>query len=228
MAATQRLSPEERQRILNLAEDLPALWHAPTTTAAERKQLLRFLVKDVTLTKAATTIRVALRWQTEVCTTVEVPRPPRCCDAHRTPTGVVERVRVLAADHTDRQIAERLNGAGCQSGGGRAFTANKVHWIRYVHRIGSGCPESPAACAQGERGDGRCSAQAAAKALNVNVSTVAAWCRARQLDGLQAAPHGPWWVLLTPEDITRWRKPVQRRWKKRSPKATASGKLVGR
>jgi hypothetical protein len=52
-----RLSPEERQRILGLAEDLPALWHAATTTPAERKQLLRLLLKDVTLTKEATTIR---------------------------------------------------------------------------------------------------------------------------------------------------------------------------
>ena len=31
-----------------MAEDLPALWHAPTTTPAERKQLLRLLLKDVT------------------------------------------------------------------------------------------------------------------------------------------------------------------------------------
>src|SRR5215467_2664044 len=107
------LSPEERQRILNLAVDLPALWHAPTTTPAERKQLLRLLVKDVTLTKAATTIQVALRWQTEVCTIVEVPRPPRSYDACRTLTGVVERVRLLAADHTDRQITQQLNGEGC-------------------------------------------------------------------------------------------------------------------
>jgi hypothetical protein len=228
LAATQRLSPEERQRIMNLAEDLPALWHAPTTTAAERKQLLRLLVKDVTLAKAATTIRVALRWQTEVCTTVEVPRPPRCCDARRTPTGVVERVRVLSADHTDRQIAGRLNDEGWKSGAGDVFTANKVHWIRHVRRIRSGCPEGPAACAQGERGDGRCSAQAVARVLNVNVSTVAAWCRTGDLDGVQAASHGPWWVRLTPEDITRLRKPVQRRWKKRSLKATASDKLVGR
>src|SRR4029077_21007468 len=82
--AAPRLSPEERQRILGLAEDLPALWHAPTTTPAERKQLLRLLLKDVTLTKEATTIRVALRWQTGAGLTVEVPRPPRSCDARRT------------------------------------------------------------------------------------------------------------------------------------------------
>jgi len=214
--AAPRLSPEERQRILNLAEDLPALWHAPTTTPAERKQLLRLLVKDVTLTKEATTIRVALRWQTEVCTAVAVPRPPRSCDARRTPAAVVERVRALAGDHSDHQLAERLNAEGYQSGRGGSFTANKVQWVRYVHAIRSGCPEGPAACTQERRGDGRCSAQAAAQALNVDVSTIAAWCKSGRLDGIQASPHGPWWVLLTPEVIAQWRKPVRRRWQKRS------------
>ena len=48
-------SPEE-QRILALAQDLSAIWHAPTTTHAERKQLLRFLIKDVTLTRQEETI----------------------------------------------------------------------------------------------------------------------------------------------------------------------------
>src|SRR5262249_50481651 len=88
--APVRLSPEERQRILNLAEDLPALWHAATTAPGQRKQLLRLLVKDVTLTKEMATIQVAVRWQTEATTTVAVPRPPRSCDARRTPIAVVE------------------------------------------------------------------------------------------------------------------------------------------
>ena len=33
------LSPQQRQQILRLASDLPALWHSPTTTAAERKEM---------------------------------------------------------------------------------------------------------------------------------------------------------------------------------------------
>jgi DNA invertase Pin-like site-specific DNA recombinase len=216
--AAPRLGPEERQRILGLAEDLPALWHAPTTTPAERKQLLRLLLKDVTLSKEASTIQVALRWQTGACQTVEVPRPPRSYDARRTAAAVVARIRALAPDHTDRQLAEQLNTEGWRSGRGGSFTANKVQWVRYVHGISSGCPEGPAACARGERGDGRCSAQVAAQALNVDVSTIAAWCKSGSLDGIQVTAHGPWWIRLTPEDITRLRKPVRRRWKKRSPK----------
>jgi DNA invertase Pin-like site-specific DNA recombinase len=215
-AAMTPLSPAERQRILDLAEDLPALWHAPTTTPTQRKQLLRLLLKDVTLTKEATTIRVALRWQTEVCMMVEVPRPPRSCDARRTPAAVVQRIRVLVADHTDDQVADCLNTEGYQSGRGGAFTASKVQWIRYTQKIRSGCPKGPAACQQGERGDGRCSAQAAAQALNVDVSTIAAWCKSGRLDGIQATAHGPWWIRLTAEVIERLQKPVRRRWKKRS------------
>ena len=38
--------------------------------------------------------------------------------------------------------------------------------------------------------------------LNVNVSTIADWCQSGTLDGIQSAPHGPWWIKLTPEIIT--------------------------
>ncbi len=216
--AAPPLNPDERQRILDLAEDLPALWHAPTTPPAERKHLLRLLLRDVTLTKQPTTIRVALRWQAGACLTLEVPRPPRSCDARRTAAAVVARIRALAPNYPDRQVAEQLNAEGWTSGRGGAFTASKVQWVRYVHGIASGCPEGPGACPAATRGDGRCSAQAAAQALNVDVSTIAAWCQSGCLDGLQAKPHGPWWVRLTPEDITRLRKPRRRRWKKRSSK----------
>jgi DNA invertase Pin-like site-specific DNA recombinase len=214
--AAARLGPDERQRILRLTEDLPALWHAPTTAPAERKLLLRLLVKDVTLTKGAATIRVAVRWQTGVCTTAEVPRPLRSCEARRTPAPVVERVRALAPTHGDGRIAAVLNAAGLTSGTGRAFTATRVQWIRYAHGIAGGCPEGPGRAAEGRRGDGRYSTRAAADLLNVDIATVMAWCKAGRLDGTQVKPHGPWWVVLTPAVIAALRKPVRRRWAKRS------------
>src|SRR5262249_53025241 len=153
--AAPPLSADERQRILGLAEDLPALWHAPTTTAVERKQLLRFLVQDVTLTKREGVIALAIRWQTQACTQAEVPRPPRSCDARRTPAAVVERVRALAAQQGDGQVATRLNAEGLRSGTGQPFTAARVQWGRYAHGIAGGCPETPNRVVKTRRGDGR-------------------------------------------------------------------------
>ena len=67
----------------------------------------------------------------------------------------------------------------------------------------------PVACPTGQRGDGRYSARAAAELLNVTVYTIADWCNSGKLDGVQVAPRGPWWVVLSPEIITVLRKPVR-------------------
>jgi hypothetical protein len=209
------ITPEERQRILRLAQNVPAVWHAPTTTQAERKQLLRYLIKDVTLTKREMVIEVRIRWRTEALTEVTVPRPKLVADARRTDAQVVARVRELAPTHTATQIALLLNEEGLHPGLGGSFTASKVDWIRAAYDIPLDCPEGPGFCPSGQRGDGRYSALAAAELLNVNVSTIADWCNSGWLESVRAGTHGPRWITLTPEIIAELRKPVQRHWKRR-------------
>jgi hypothetical protein len=211
----QLASAAERQRILALAQDLPTLWQAPSTTHADRKQLLRFLIKDVTLTRGENAIHIGIRWQTEALTELEVPRPLRVHERSQTDPAVVERVRQLASTHTDRQIAEQLNQAGFTPGMAGSFSKGKVQWIRHAYKIISGCPEAPGLCPTGQRGDGRYSAKAAAALLNVDVSTIADWCEVGRLDCVRARPHGPRWITLTPEIIARLGKPVKKRWLRR-------------
>ena len=136
------ITPEQRQRILRLAQNVPAVWHAPTTTQAERKQLLRYLIKDVTLTKRERVIEVRIRWRTEALTDVTVPRPKVVADARRTDAQVVARVRELAPTHTATQIALLLNEEGLHPGLGGDFTASKVDWIRAAYDIALDCPRS--------------------------------------------------------------------------------------
>ena len=178
----------KRQRILNIAEDFfRQLWHALTTTPAEPQAAAAFAGQGCYADQGSHDgpYRIALRLADgSVSTVVAVPRPlPSSCDARRTPAAVVERVRApgrRSQRAPDRP--ERLNAEGHKSGRGGAFTANKVQWIRYVHGIRSGCPEAAGGVrVRGQRGDGRCSALGmAAQALNVDVSTIAAWCKCRQ------------------------------------------------
>lgn len=214
---TRWVSPEERQRIVALAQDIPAVWHAATTTQTERKQLLRFLIKDVTLTKRAATVALAIRWQTDACTTLEIPRPQRSWEIRRTNPAAVERVRELAPDQTDREIASRLTAEGYTAGLGGPFTRAKVQWLRWKYRLPRTRPDRPAARPTDPRGDGRYSARAAADLLNVDVGTIADWCLTGQLECLQAAPHCPRWITLTPEIIAALRKPVRQRKPRRPP-----------
>jgi hypothetical protein len=204
------VSSDERQRILALAQDVPALWHASTTTQTERKHLLRFLVQDVTLTRHAKTITLSMRWQTGAMTTFDLARLRKSWEIRQTNPQVVTRIRELARMHTDQQIAAYLNAEGLHAGLGGPFTSSKVGWIRWAYDIATGCPERPKACPSGRRGDGQYAAQKAAELLNVHVSTIRAWCKQGRLESRRAAPMGPRWITLTPERIAELRRPTRR------------------
>jgi hypothetical protein len=220
-AAASHGSEAERQGLIALVHDLPAVWHAKTTTHAERKHVLRLLIQDVMLTKLAQAVRVEVRWHTHACSTLEVPRPQPAYVVRRTAPEVIARLAQWSRDHTDLAIAECLKQEGYRSGQGGAFTASKVNWLRYAYDLKRSCPLGPAACPSGQRGDGRYSAQAAAL-LNVSVSTIADWCKAGTLDGVQGAPHGPWWGTLPPERLAALRKPRRQYKPRRKPQAQVS------
>src|SRR2546428_13302736 len=148
-AASSHVSEAERQGIIDLVHDRRAVWRAQTTTHAERKHVVRLLIKDVMLTKLEKAVRVDVRWQTHACSTLEVPRPTPAYVVRRTTPAVIERIEQLSRDHTDIGIAECLNQEGYRSGQGGAFTAIKVKWLRYVFGLKSGLPFGPAVCFSG-------------------------------------------------------------------------------
>ncbi len=127
------LSQRERQQLSALSRDLPALWNAATTTVAERKEVLRLLIADVTLTRQDTHVLVQLRWITNEMEewTVSVPRHRYA----RTDQAVIERVRELSPTYTDAEIAVRLNEAGMLTVHKKAFNASRVGGLRRIHRI---------------------------------------------------------------------------------------------
>lgn len=125
------LSDVQRSEILALAQDLPRLWHARTTSNAQRTEIVRLLIEDVTLRSVDEpwSIEVAIQWKTGVVTQPHAervrPRP------HATAPAVTHRIVELSAgDHSDAEIAETLNDEGHRSGTGQRFTADRVSSIR--------------------------------------------------------------------------------------------------
>jgi len=130
-------TPEQKARVLALAKDFPRLWNAPTTRAKDRKRMLRLFIKDITVEKNTDQKQVVLhiRWQGGACEDLKVDLPPKIADRLRYPEEVVERVRDMARDLYDAQIATALNGEGCLTAKGKPFTASVIKWIRYRYKI---------------------------------------------------------------------------------------------
>jgi DNA invertase Pin-like site-specific DNA recombinase len=114
-ARPRRLTAAERQQIQALAADLPAVWNAPTTTGADRKQLIRHLIEQVRITVlgASEKVDVEVTWAGGHRTAAQITRPVACLTQLSYYPQLAARARELAADGcTTAQIAERLNAEG--------------------------------------------------------------------------------------------------------------------
>jgi hypothetical protein len=109
------LTAAERDQIRALATDIPAIWHAPTTTDADRKQLIRHLVEQVCIEVLGTSEKVdgEVVWAGGHRTTAQISRPVACLAQLSYYPQLAERARDLAdAGLTTAQIADRLNTEG--------------------------------------------------------------------------------------------------------------------
>ncbi|MFM0674537.1 recombinase zinc beta ribbon domain-containing protein [Paraburkholderia sediminicola] len=181
---------EQKAQVLALARNLPRLWRASTTSAKDRKRMLRLLIRDITVEKLSTTRQAVLhiRWQGSACTDITVDLPKPAADAMRYPTAFVERVRVLSQHLPDRQIVAHLNQEGLRSASGKSFTLEMVKWIRYRYEIEATCFRRP----------DELTVQQLARQLGISAHVVYYWIerhvvQARKLDG-----RGPWWITLDP------------------------------
>lgn len=109
------LSAEERAAIRQLAVDIPALWQAPTTTAADRKEIIRQVIERVVVDAqgASERVRVRIQWLGGGHTDGAVIRPvARLADLSYYPE-LCERVRTLASEGlATATIADRLEAEG--------------------------------------------------------------------------------------------------------------------
>jgi hypothetical protein len=109
------LSETERAAIRQLAADIPALWHATTTTAAERKEILRQVLARVVVDVQGESERVHVRleWVGGTCTEGELIRPVARWEQLSYYPQVCQRVSTLAAEGlTAAAIAAQLNAEG--------------------------------------------------------------------------------------------------------------------
>ncbi len=124
------LTPAERDQIRALAADIPAIWHAPTTTDADRKRLIRHLVEQVRVEVLGVSekVNIEVAWAGGHRTTTQISRPVARLTQLSYYSQLAGRARELAdAGLTAAQIADRLNNEGfrppkrCET-----FTTNAV------------------------------------------------------------------------------------------------------
>ncbi len=126
-----------RAELKALAADLPRLWNSPTTSAKDRKRLLRTLIADVTLTSQPVPgeqVQIGIRWRSGAVEEIVANRPGAGHSA--TPAEAVALIQQLAGC-SDQEIADQLAAATLRTGGGKVFDVTAVRWVRHTRGIPS-------------------------------------------------------------------------------------------
>lgn len=187
------LSVLERHSLLTLGKDLQRLWHAPALTVRDRKQLLRTLLEEVTVTvhREQYQAHLKLRWRGGKLTECDVALPRSRPATIRTDEDTLALVRRLAQHYPDATIAGILNAQGRLSAQGLRFNQNLVGNLRRHWKIP--CFEPPAERPEGEL----LSIRQAARVLGTAPSTLHRWVNDGFIAGEQPTPGAPWRIRIT-------------------------------
>jgi len=197
------IEDEDRARLVALSRDLSSLWHAPTTTEAERKNLLRMVVSDVTLSPVEVPTRmtrVQVRWETGAVSDFTVPR---LREGRATAPDAIALVRALFGDGTsDAEIAVELNRCGLQTGVQERWTVPAVRRVRYNHGLTRSSRSRRRA--PDRRADGLYSIHGIAVRFDVRPAVVRYWVRKGWIDPVEGGGTGnTQWFALDEMTVSR-------------------------
>jgi hypothetical protein len=204
----RHLTSQDRQRIRSLAEDLPALWQAETTTGADRRAVVRQLIDRVELTRrgAGEVIEVVVHWRGGAESRHEAYQGLRRYADLAGFEALKARVEELRGQgKTGEQIAEELNREGHRTARGGQYTGYRVRSLC----VRLGLTAVPAGVASPADLPGKDEWWLPELAAQLNVKPIvlhrwrwSGWVQARQLPG----DNGRWIVWADGAERQRLRR----------------------
>ncbi len=194
-----RLTRDEIAWLTRAGADLKAVFHAPTTTWRQRKQLVRAVIAEIVVTVRVDDREADVRIIWEGGATTEFVLKLNKTGGHfrTTDEDTVALVRRLAERYSDSTIAAVLNKQGRRTGTGLAFTRSRVTSLRASYKIPV---YTPAGDVTGGDDDGLVvTIYQAEKILGVDHSTIYRWLHTGFITGEQLTPGGPWHLRITDE-----------------------------
>ena len=199
------LDTRDRARLIALSRSLPTVWAAPSTTMAERKNVVRTLIREVCLTpsdRPTRGTRVDVLWQTGATDSATIDRQ---LPGRPTPKDAARLIRQLVREGTRAtEIAEQLNERGLVTASGLPWTNTLIHAhclyneVRWPKRMPSSVRQPD------RRRDGLYSLRGVAARLALTESAARHWVKRGWLSPAEGGSKGhPSWFRLDQVTIRR-------------------------
>ena len=196
------LSASEREHIRALARDLPALWHALGTTAADRQRIVRLLVEEVIVTVRGESewVDVTIRWAGGYSSGHELVRPVQRYQQMADYGRLLNRIDELRqAGRTLAEVAEQLNHEGFRPPK-RSPIFTKAILASLLAKCGRRGPRPRAVAQLGVLGEHEWLLTDLARKLEMPPATLHRWVRVSWVHARKLPSPGGHWVIWADAD----------------------------
>jgi hypothetical protein len=187
----QRIAANQLQEILlSLAQDLPAVWNAPSTDRRLKQRIIRILVHEIVadVDEQNSEIVLLIHWTGGSHSELRVKKNASGKHSRCTSTEAIEVMRQMAGRFVDEQIAATLNRLGFSTGAGNTWTEQSVYSARQYHEL-------PAYDANQSSHDVLTMAEAAQR-LGISTTSVRRLIEQKKLTASQVVACAPWQIPI--------------------------------
>ena len=190
----EALNEKTRRALLQLGEDLPALWHHPQSSQQLKKRIVRTLLHEIVVTKSGEKISMTLHWQGGDHTVMEFLKNKTGQHRYSSAEDLEPLVRELARVQSDAGIVSILNRLGRRTGRGHTWTEGRLRAFRDDRNV--------SVYKEGERAArGELTLEETAEILHVSKETIRRLIASKELTARQACAGAPW--VIRRADIER-------------------------
>ena len=136
-AGTNAIPIPNKETLLSLAQDLPAVWRSPSTEMRLKQRIAHILIREIVADVDDDSHEIVLwiHWTGGRHSELRLRRSgpgnhPRSADA-----DVMAVVRQMSPLYSDAQIAMTLNRLRLRTGAGNTFTPSRVYSLRHYHQL---------------------------------------------------------------------------------------------
>ena len=178
----------DKEILLSLAQDLPAVWNSPGTSAGLKQRIVRILIQelvvDVDEEKQETVLLI--HWAGGRHSELRVSKIGTGRHGYSTGMEAIEVIRQMSGRFGDGEIAATLNRLSLRTGAGNSWNAQRVYGLRRQHELPNAA--SPA--------ENRMTLQQAAGRLGISELSVKRMIECKVLPAKQVVPCAPWEISV--------------------------------
>lgn len=192
----------DKEVLMSLAQNLPAVWNAPTSDMRLKQRIVRILIHEIVVdvNEKDPEVVMLIHWAGGRHSELRVKKNRTGEHTRCTSMDAIEVMRQMAIAHGDEQIAATLNRLGFQTGTGNSWNEQRVYSARRYHQLPALDPS---------RANSFLTLERAAERLGVSANSVRRMIQQKTLPATQVVPSAPWQISVEALESDRVKQAVR-------------------